>query len=146
MSFDSLKFEDLSLIEVDVTIKDEKYILREADEDTAVAYRNASVAGITLDDGKVTSLPMNIAGLQALLVSRCLFKLNTDGTPSNRPVSRGIIIKWPARVVRDIFEKAKEISELGEEPDTPETLQSQIDDLQDKLDKANAEEEIAKND
>jgi hypothetical protein len=139
---DELNFDDLSLIEVPVTIAGKKYVLREADEDTAAAYRNAAIAGARIEDGQLTEMPSNLAGVQSLLVSRCLFPCAESGSPSSKPVPREVVGSWPSRIVKPLFERAKEISELDED----ETLEGLVE-QQAKLGKriAKMRKESAKN-
>ncbi len=125
-------FDDLSVTEVPVSYGGIKYILREASEDVAAAYRNASIAGAKLEDGKLVEMPGNIAGVQALLVSRCLFPITGEGEVSTKPVPQKVVGGWPSRVVKPLFEKVKEISELDEEEDL-EALFKQRDKLNERI-------------
>lgn len=113
-----LNLDDLTPIEVPVSLGGKKYLLREATEAAAATYRNASVAGATLGseggETRITGLPPDIGGLQSLLVSLCLWELNADGKPT-RTVPRAVVKTWPARMVRPLFDKAQEISGLKEE-------------------------------
>jgi hypothetical protein len=52
---------------------------------------------------------VGLANVEPLLVSLCLFREN------GAPVLLATVRSWPARVVKSLFEKAKEISDLGEE-------------------------------
>lgn len=142
-----LNFDDLSLIEVPVTIAGKKYVLREASEATAAAYRNASIAGAKMEDGRVSELPRNLGGLQSLLVSQCLFPYvvvdsEVGSTISSIPVARSLINGWPSRIVKPLFEKAKEISELDED-ESLEALIKQRNRLNERI--VNLEGEPAKN-
>jgi hypothetical protein len=127
-----LNFDSLTLIEVPVKIQGKTYTLREANGDAAVAYRNASLRGMTLEDGKVKKLD-GIASVEPLLVSMCLFFIDDDGVEKN--VDELTVRSWPGRVVKAIFNKAKEISELDEEEDTVESLDKQIEALEKKKEK-----------
>lgn len=129
-----MNFDDLSLIEVPVTIAGKKYVLREASEATAAVYRNASIAGAKLEDGKLSEMPKNLGGIQSLLVSRCLLACDTETGEAVNPVSREIINDWPSRIVKPLFEKAKEISELDEDEDL-ESLTKQRDKLNEQIGK-----------
>lgn len=140
---EELNFADITPIELPVTIGEKKYVLREADEETAAIFSNARLKGVQLDDGKVTGLPEDLAGVQSLLVSRCLFPYNVDGKAANTPVPRDVVKSWPSRIVKPLFEKAKEISELDEGEETLEGLLKQQEDTKKKIDKM--KEESAKN-
>jgi len=124
----------LELVEIPVKLNGADYVLREADEETAAMFNNARLAGIRLEDGKMAGLPSDIASLQSLLVSRCLFTVSPDGSKSR--VDRGIVKGWPSRVVKPLFERAKEISDLDETPtlaqlrEQRDAIDKQIKDLE----------------
>jgi hypothetical protein len=120
-----LNFDSLDLIEVPVKIAGKAYVLREADEATASDYRSASIQGARLEDGEVVGLPENTGRVQAILVSQCLFPLNAMGTPEKHHVPLTTVKNWPSRIVRPLFDKAKEISELSEGEDTIESLEKE---------------------
>lgn len=113
---------DISLKEVPVTINKEAYVLVEASEDSACKYRNASMKTMTFTDGKVTGM-VGGADLEPLLVHLCLFQ-------GDKAVPLHKIRSWPARVVKALFEKAKEISDLNE--DTVEGIDKEIATLQER--------------
>lgn len=136
-----LNFDSLALIEVPVTIEGKKYVLREASEAAAADYRNASIAGAKVEDGQLTEMPSNLAGVQALLVARCLFPLE-GGEPSPRPIAQNVLNGWPSRVIKPLFEKVKEISELDED-ESLEELQKQRSKLDERI--AKLKKESAKN-
>ena len=77
-------------------------------------------------------LPSDPGGVQSLLVSRCLYSYKEDGEISGL-VPRSQIRKWPSRIVRPLFDKAMEISELEEEEETVESLEKQIARLSQRL-------------
>ena len=149
---ESLNFDSLELIEVPVTIGDVKYVLREADEGAAKVYHNARLYGAKLDDGKVSGLPEDLAGVPSLVLSRCLFRLNEEGKPFPNPVplrefvgyrERNVTHKgWPARIVKPLFKRLKEISELDDD-ETLESLQEQQDEINKKI--AKLKENAVKN-
>lgn len=141
---DSFDFGDLTLIEIPVAIAGKKYVLREADEETAAIYNNERIKGVKVDDAKVVGLPNDIGGMQSLLVSRCLFPLNSEGHPRPIPVSRQEVMAWPTRIVKPLFIKAKEISELDDADDLA-SLEKQREDIEEKIKGLKEEEEKAKN-
>lgn len=102
-------FSDLEIIEIPVTGPDkQKYLLIEADAEGAKRFKNAqSNVYVFNEDGKVVGVK-NPADLEPFLVSLCL-KTATD----KKPVGLDVINKWPDRVVSKLFDKAKEISEIG---------------------------------
>ncbi len=116
--YEPLDFSDISPIEIPVTGPDQRsYVLKEASGEAAAKYRNAILGCTRLSpEGKVSSV-QGVASVEALLVASCLY--NDKGSL----VQRSVIDKWPSRVVKKLFEKAKEISELDESPsDLGETI------------------------
>ena len=70
-----LDFDDLAPVTVPVTLGKRKYLLREASEDAACKYRNASLAGAEISNvsGQVTVRRVgSMADVEPLLVSLCL--------------------------------------------------------------------------
>lgn len=108
MEAELMDFGDISPIVVPVKIAGRNYELREADGATSIAYRNASLACITLGPGGKAQKLKDMASVESLLVSMCLF------TDKGMPVPRRTIEGWPGRVQKALFEKAKDISDLGE--------------------------------
>ena len=133
-----LKF-DISLQEKEVTIGGDKYILREANGAAAVAFRNASLEGVTFNDGKLQKL-QGQASLEPLLVSMCLFFVGEDGTVARSHVNKRTIETWPSGVMKELFEIVKEMSDLSEGEDSVESLQEQIDKLEEKKQKLEKDE------
>lgn len=131
-----MEFADLETIKVPVTISTTKYLLIEASEDDARKYRNAATSAGKIvfrenEDREVQ--PGNIGDLQSYLLSLCLHELDQNGV-AIRTAPLVTIRSWPARVVKSLFARAKEISDLTEAPETLEELQKQIDRLTAKRD------------
>ncbi len=127
-------FNDLDLREITVPIDGVVYTLREASEDAAAKYQNTLSRCTQLTDGKVSGITGPLADSQSLLVSLCLFD------DKNRLVPQAKVRQWPSRVVKQLFEKAAEISEIAGTDDTEESLQKTIDETQEKLDKLREDE------
>jgi len=105
-----MDFGDITPIEVKVRIQGKNYVLREASEAVTCRYRNAQVrCAHVAPDGKATKVEGPIADTEPLLVSLCLFEEDTGA-----PVDQKVIMQWPSRVVRQLFDKVKEISDLDE--------------------------------
>lgn len=133
MSTTAMIFGDLTPIEVTVQIGSIRYTLREATSEAAARYRNHVMASTTFgSDGKPTGV-RGLGDLQPLLVHLCLF---IEGTDNHVPLD--MVKGWPERIVKPIFERAKEISELSEEEESIEALEK-------KLAKAREKAEILKN-
>lgn len=126
---DKMVFDDLDLREVEVVIKNVNYILREADGATAAKYRSAAVQGSRFSQKtKDVLVGPGIGDVELVLLSGCLlFKEN------GRRVPEGTIRAWPSRIITQLFNRAKQISELEEDDDTIESLEAKISELQEKL-------------
>lgn len=129
---ESMEFT-LEQVVVVVKIKDPKtgnlrlFRLRELDGDSRDKYlNNLSKRVSTSGDGKVSKVT-NFDGLQANLLTKCLFEVEggklektddgveviTGGT--EKTLSLTELQVWPAKVQSRIFDKAKDISGLDEE-------------------------------
>lgn len=135
-----LDFDGLEPIEVPFKLFGRDYILREPSEDAAAKFRNANLKGLRMQDGKVSGAE-GLADSQKLLLSQCLYyadkdgnlPLDKDGDPDPRfLVAVQRVGKWPARVAKPIFERAKELGKLAED-ETEESLVKQIAKLQEQL-------------
>jgi hypothetical protein len=115
-----LNFDDLTPSEVAVTLQGQAYILREASAEAARQYRNAIIRSSKLGgEGKkvrVTSVD-GVADVEPLLVSLCLFK--TVGE-LRQAVPLPTILQWKSRVVKALFERIKQLSDLDEKDDSEE--------------------------
>lgn len=146
---DPFDFDDLAPIEIPVRIAGVAYILREASEAAACKWRNHQLKATRMADGKVTGMD-GMADAEPLLVSLCLCQTNPDGTlkldpqrnPANVPLA--LVLSWPARIVKPLFEKAKEISDLTEK-ETADALEKRLLETREKLDKLRAGENREKN-
>lgn len=134
-----LNFNDLTPIEVPVTLGSKKYVLREASEGTSCTFNAARLRGSEItrgNDGKMTVRQLGgAADLQPLLVSLCLYAVGPDNKivllPNGDPdlkylVPLATVRSWPARVVKPLFEKAKAISGLSEEGETQKDLEERF--------------------
>lgn len=99
--------EELKLKEIPVTLGKDKYTLREATEDAACAWRNATMSKMEMTDGKVSGMG-GVADVEPLLVSMCLF--NSEGKNVGEPFVRAL----PSRIVKPLFEWIQEVSGLKE--------------------------------
>lgn len=119
-----------------------KYWLHEASEGDAVVFSSARARSARMVDGKVVGVD-NIGEISPLLVSLCLFRAAADGTfprlsdgspdlKSRVPVAE--VKRLPARIVRQLFDRALLVSELKDaEEETEEDLEKKIRELQSKL-------------
>lgn len=141
----ALVFDDIAPIEIPVRIGDKSYILREATGEDARQWRNLNMkAAKFTSDGKVASME-GMADGQYFLVHRCIFSTNGDGKRSDNPIPLVMIKSWPERIIKSLFQKAKEISDLEEKPETRERILDEIDNLQARLREMDSKEEKTKN-
>jgi hypothetical protein len=106
--FDSLKPNEVTGIKVG----GREYVLREASEGAAVAYREASAGSAVWQDGKVVGFK-GTAGVEPLLVSLCLFEVAAGGKrhqKERRVPLEEVKAFTPGSIVKRLFAKAKEIS------------------------------------
>jgi hypothetical protein len=127
MAVQGINFDDLSLIEVPVSIEGKKYTLREASGGAAIQYRNAMLASTKLGPGGTVTSVSGMANIEPLLVSLCLFD------EKGKRVSEATIKNWPSRVLKTLFDRAKEISELDEDGGDLESLNKQKDEIEEKI-------------
>ena len=137
---------DLKPVEVPVKIGEQRYVLREASEEAARQWNNAKLRAARMNaDGKTTSID-GLADAEPLLVSLCLCMMDpktgetrTDRNLNPVTVSQATVLSWPARVVKPLYEKALAISNLDGK-DTPEALETEIANLQERLAKLRGED------
>lgn len=109
---DEMRFDDLTPIEIPVSIGAAKYVLREASEAAVTTYRDTAAKCVTVDGDESKTITGSITGANAVLVSECLFDVD------NRRVAVDVVRTWPARVVKALFEKAYELAGLKDEEAT----------------------------
>ena len=138
-----LDFTGLEEQEEPFTYKKVDYILHEASGDAAVKYRNAMLACTTLGpEGKVQKIE-GLASVEPLLVSLCVTRIDARTNKVIR-VGEPIVRGWPNRMLKQLYAKVKEISDLDDGEDL-EALRKQRDELDAKITQAEASEERAKN-
>jgi len=104
---DIMDFSDFVRAQVDVYIGDKKYNLRQASGVAAAAYKNLvfQCVGVSEDIAEVKG---PLADAAIVLVAGCLY--NQKGGL----VGQHIIQDLPDEIVQKLFQKAKELSKLGE--------------------------------
>lgn len=106
--------DDIKLKEIPVTLgKHGSYVLREADEGTAVNYRNNAIAKTKLEDGKVVKAD-GIATIEAELVGSCLYPVDSNGQPKGAAVGTSFVYTLPARIVKKLHTWVMDNSGLRE--------------------------------
>ena len=103
----------LDIIRIPLTGGLAGYTLVEADGAAARAWRSSLVKVKKYHRGKPVDFDTSgLADADTLLVSLCLLD------PEGKPVPHETVKGWPARVIKPLFEKVKEISELNEKDDS----------------------------
>jgi hypothetical protein len=116
MSQEQMVFDDLQLREVPVKIGQKEYTLREANGEAARKFRNAVIKAARFGpDGKAERLE-GAADAELVLINACLVDASGRQTPIN------VLAGWPNRVLKALFNRAKEISDLGESDDSERGL------------------------
>ena len=114
-----------------IKIVDKTYIIVEADGPAGDDFRAASLRGVEMvfDDDAGTRTVRKLEGIssvEALLISKCLYfaddtgrlRLDAEGNPDKQfLVPAKIVQAWPNRLRKSLFEKIKEVSDLGERDD-----------------------------
>lgn len=115
MSDTSLNFDDLEPIEIPFNLLGQRYLLKEASEDAACRYRNKLMESSTMVDGKTTSIK-GMADAEPLLVAFCMFHVTIDnnGIRNLKQLTLEEVRAFPSRVVKKLFAKIQEISDLKE--------------------------------
>lgn len=116
-----LDFGSIEIQEIKVIGPDKKeYILREANGAAAKEHRNAIMDATKFGpDGKVIGLS-GLASVEAKFVAACLW----DDKGRHLPVS--VIEAWPARVQKQLYEKAKELSHITETSPVRDSLKAAL--------------------
>jgi hypothetical protein len=138
-------FGSLEVIDIPVTgpkPNGGSFILKEASGQAKAEFTNARTRCMTLQDGEVTGVS-GVGGLEMLLVSLCLFKVDEEGIATGERVRKDTLKIWPGKVISKLFNKAKEISEIDQEDGDLESLRKQYRKLGEQI--AKMEEDMAKN-
>jgi len=126
---EEFNFDSLELIEVPFRHAGVDYVLREATGEAARQYRNAVIACTQFNsDGKPMSIK-NVANVEPLLVHLCSFQAGKMGAQ----VSLDKVKSWPARMVKRLFDKAKEISHLDEVSESLDSLRKKREEIDQKI-------------
>lgn len=119
----------------------ERFIIVEASEAVqkqfqAMAMKSAKYGA----DGRPTSMNEQAADLPSFLVSKCVYQVKEVTEDGNKLEKRTlvqlpVILQWPARAVKKIFDTIQEISDMKSTPETAEQIEKEIEKLQKKLEK-----------
>lgn len=143
---EELDLGDPTPIEVPIAIGDKKYILKEADGEASTKYRNHRASCMKFNpEGGWTGISGPVNDAEHILISSCLFEIyDQNGEIRRRPVIFEQVKRFPHRIQKALFEKAKEISGL-EDDQKPEVLEKQIVLLQKRLEQKKGSEDQVKN-
>lgn len=109
-------FGDVTFEEIPVTIPGgQKCVLRQASGEAAIKYREQIMSGMRMADGKVGGDVNRMASSEPLLVHLCLYDTDSKRVPLTT------IEAWPYPVMKKLYNKAMEISDLN--PDDTESLE-----------------------
>jgi hypothetical protein len=127
-----------------------RWLLREASEDVAMQYRGMGLESYKFRDSKLSGIDRRIVEAEPWLVAMCLYELATpdrastggasvrvakdddetdfgflrllaNGEPDRQFLASAFLVKsWPSRVVRSLFDRVKEISDLSEGEKDPD--------------------------
>lgn len=100
---------DLARKEIPCKLGGVEWVLREMDGTMRDQYLNAISSRVRMVDGKANGVK-DFGGLQALLLTRSLYRKD-----DNQPATQAEIQAWPSSVVGALFDRAKELSGLGDE-------------------------------
>ncbi len=150
MTNEAMNF-DLSVVEIPITItkKDrtkKECILREASGDAVINYNNARSSAMKYNkDGNISGT-VNISDVIPLLISSCMMAIErgADGSITNEtPIQITELRSWPNRVVKSLFKKVREISDIDD--DSKVSLLEQRAEIDEQLKTLEEEEEKVKN-
>lgn len=147
---DTVDMGSTEILEKRICVNGKDYVVREADGETASKFRGHQMSHLKLSEGKAAGIMPGLSDSELFLVSRCLFEvITTDAVQgvgfNRRAVPLAVVKLWPDRVTSKIFEIAQELSEF-KKPETIESLNKQIAELQEKRDKLLADKEAGKSD
>jgi len=113
---DSLVFASIEPITIAFEFEDrpgDKYELREAVGEATMAWRNAMFDASDLDEaGKAKSFK-GLADSDFVLLSHCVYRCRKDNPDIWEKMSYDSLLKWPERVLSNLIDKLKQISEIG---------------------------------
>jgi hypothetical protein len=117
--------------------KGETYTCQEASERAAANYRGRAMECLIppREEGGQPTMTSKMAHVQAMLVAECTTR---NVTGKNAVVTEEEVNDWPARVVKVVFDRLKEISDLNE-ADTVEALEKSRERVEAKLKKLKAQ-------
>ena len=132
----------------EVEIDGDMYVLKEASAQAATEFQNKALENFDMEIDEEGKTRTKISGSGSLadqapfLLSKCLYKRNEEGTLTR--VELALIKSWPNRIIKPLYELARDMSDLGEE-ESLEGLRKEQKKLAEKIAKLEAKEEERKN-
>jgi len=154
-------FDNLEVIKFPVKYRGNWYVGIEANGETGQRYHNANFAAVrALREGQAGE-DKGLADVELMLVGRCLYTASQvepnqgeffewGGEPIwleiDKAVGREVVKSWPVRVIKPLYQKLKEISQLSESENTSlESLKNQREELDKAIREMEGMEESTKN-
>jgi len=116
-----MDYESLVGEEIAFPFKGKDYVLKEATADVRIRYQNAQIASMERVGDRLFGKE-GIADTELLLVQGCLFERTDKGDGA---VAMGFVKALGGRLVAQLFEDAKRISDIGQ-PATIEYIDAEI--------------------
>lgn len=137
---EAMNFDDDTPLEVDVTIKDQKYVLVQCSQNRCETYRNEIIQrGAAIQEGgKGPKEGQGLGNLPSMLLSWCMFHVDESG--KRKPVHVNTIKTWPGPIAKKLFERARRISDLEDKPTTIEGLKKLRAEIDIKIEEMEGEE------
>jgi hypothetical protein len=139
MSAETIDFPDLEPKEAKVTLRGQKYLLREASADAVLKYRAAMMRGsrgLNLTEGfspdklsgpQKVEMSISVQDAEVILAANCLYRADEDGTvpvippgvlDPRRLIDEVLIRQFPSHVLSRLIDWVKQNSdELADKPD-----------------------------
>jgi hypothetical protein len=115
MTEDEMVFDDISLKVIPVTLGKDSYVLREATGEVACGYRSVLLSKTKYDAEGKPQITINTE-VETWLVAHSLFE--NDGDKDEPVVGKAVTSEFvddlPNRVIKPLYAKIKEISDLDE--------------------------------
>lgn len=126
----TIDFGTVGVKEIQITnLLGRDYVLREASGAAAIRYRSQQAEAIrTNEEGTPVGFNRGMIESEATLVGDCLYEVApVNGVPTvkGRPVGAGHVQTFPSHVLKTLYEKCREISNL--DPEDEESLAKQME-------------------
>jgi hypothetical protein len=124
---------DAEPIVIPVKIGKKNYVLKEASEDAVTKYRAAQSRGGFVEENGRFAIPEGASEAESVLVAACLYEVyQHEGEDKERPVILSQVRAWKHSIVRQLFDRVREISNL-EQPKDAAVIEKEIAKLHEKL-------------